>query len=277
MDEYYFLFALGFLWSVFAVVQDMKTTEVSNWLNFSLIGFGLGYRAFYALEQSHFMFFLSGVAGFFAFFLLAYGFYYARAFAGGDAKLLMGFGILLPYGDFFELISWGTLFLFALFFWGVLYSLIYSFLIVLRKKRQFGREFSMAGKRNLWIMVVIFFLSVLLAFFVLSYGVFTFVFLGSIFVLYLYLLALDRCMVEGVSPWKLQEGDWMIKDVRVGGRMIRKRVDGLSLEEIRFLQKMKKSVLIKRGIPFTPAFILGLITVAVFSALSLQDLLFSLV
>jgi len=90
MTEIYFLFALAIIWTTFAAIQDIKTREVSNWLNFSLIAFALAYRAFYSISKKDPKFFILGVLGFIIFFILAHVFYYGRAFAGGDAKLLMG-------------------------------------------------------------------------------------------------------------------------------------------------------------------------------------------
>jgi len=90
MEEYYFLFVLAFVWMIFAVVQDLKTREVANWLNFSLIGFALAYRAFYSSFTGEWMFLGFGFLGFLMFFILAHVFYYSKVFAGGDAKLLMG-------------------------------------------------------------------------------------------------------------------------------------------------------------------------------------------
>ena len=67
MEEYYFLFALAIVWMIFAVVQDLKTREVANWLNFSLIGFALAYRAFYSSFTGEWMFLGFGFLGFLMF------------------------------------------------------------------------------------------------------------------------------------------------------------------------------------------------------------------
>jgi Flp pilus assembly protein protease CpaA len=61
MNEVIFLFGLGFVWMFFAAVQDLKTTEVSNWLTYSLVVFGLAGRAFFAIAESDLSFFLVGV------------------------------------------------------------------------------------------------------------------------------------------------------------------------------------------------------------------------
>jgi Flp pilus assembly protein protease CpaA len=62
MIEIYVLFFLAFTWITFAVVQDLKTREIANWLNFSLVIFALGIRFFYSFfSEVGFSFFLSRV------------------------------------------------------------------------------------------------------------------------------------------------------------------------------------------------------------------------
>jgi len=259
MEEYYFLFAIGFIWTIFAVVQDFKTTEVSNWLNFSLVGIALGYRAFYASVFQDTRFFLLGLIGFGIFFVLAYGFYYMRAFAGGDAKLLMGYGVLLPYGSYLGLLWVGLGFVFVLFFIGALWSLFYSFMIIKRNSKGFLKEFYKEIKK--WRMafvfdVILLFLSIVLLGvlgWIVGIGIFVFTFL------FVYVKVLDKSMLKKVKPGELMEGDWLEKDVKIRGEMIKKSVHGLSLEEIKMLRKAKKEVWIKQGIPFTPAFLIALL------------------
>ena len=86
MIEMIFLICLAFVWIVFASVQDLKSREVANWLNFSLIIFALGFRFFYSLFNNNFNFLYQGLIGLGIFFVLGNLFYYGRMFAGGDAK-----------------------------------------------------------------------------------------------------------------------------------------------------------------------------------------------
>jgi Flp pilus assembly protein protease CpaA len=307
MKEYYFLFALAFVWTAFASVQDLRKREVANWLNFSLIAFALVYRAFYSAWNSNYEFFLLGLAGFGVYFVFAYALYYAKAFAGGDAKLLMGFGVILPYSSYETLIMTSLIFLLLLFLVGAIYSLIYSVFIVVKNKKKFSGEFKKRVRKNKFSLAVF----LLLFLFCLIYGFFNLscikfndcaanclptvaslpwlgicstlaphtnsaaFFLALIFLiplLWTYTKSLDVCMLKLVAPGKLTEGDWLEKDVRLSrGKIIRKTVHGLSLEEIRLLKRYKKKVLIKEGIPFVPAFLFTLlIMVFAFSVLGLR-------
>ena len=71
-------------------------------------------------------------------------------------------------------------------------------------------------------------------------------------------------MIKLKKADELAEGDWLERDVKVNGRVISKSVHGLSNEEIRLLKKYNKNVLIKQGVPFTPAFLIALIVMVFF-------------
>lgn len=259
MIEYY-LFALAFAWTIFATVQDLRYREVANWLTFSLIACGLAARAFYSVYVNDYHSFLFGVIGFAIFFVLGYVFYYSKAFAGGDAKLLMGVGVILPYMKFSDLLTLPLFFVLLLFSVGAVYSLGYSIFLVASRFSKFSREFAKkVRKTSKWYVIAFF---VFLVAIIFIFGRLGWLTAGSsiFFVfLYYYLYSLDRCMIVEIIPSKLSEGDWLERDVKVGGKWIRKSVHGLSLEEIVWLKKNRKSVFVKEGIPFVPAFLFALV------------------
>ena len=270
MKEYYFLFALALIWTFFATLQDFKSREVANWLNFSLIAFALAYRAFFSIFLSNYEFFLLGLSGFAIFFVLAHALYYTKAFAGGDAKLLMGFGIILPFSSFGSLIQISLLFIFLLFLIGALYSTLYSVFLVSKNKEKFKKEFNKKLKKRKYPLLLSIFLFVLATIYGFANPLAFFpalVFLIPI--IYIYTKTLDKCMIKLYSPSKLTEGDWLEKDVKLGNKIIKKSVHGLSKEEIELIKKHNKKVPIKEGIPFTPAFLITL-TVMVYAFLVLQ-------
>ncbi|MFH1425154.1 MAG: A24 family peptidase [archaeon] len=261
MQAHYFLFAIAFLFTLFATIQDIKKREVANWLNFSFIAFALAYRAFCAIHFKNIHFFLLGLSGFAIFFILAHAFYYSRAFAGGDAKLLMGFGIILPYQNYSDLIYLSLIFIFALFLIGAVYSLIYSIFIAIKQKTKFKKEFRKRFRKSQLLQItaqIIFIILLLFGSFNPLFFLFSVFFLFPI--LYLYTKSLDICMVSLCPSSKLTEGDWLEKNVKLSPRItIEKSVHGLSQKDIELIKKYKKSVLIKEGIPFVPAFMITLI------------------
>jgi len=259
MKEVYFLYLLTFCWLVFASIQDLKKREVANWLNFSLIIFGFAFRTFYSVIHSDLNFFLFGIIGFAIFFCLAYLFYFIGLFAGGDAKLLMGFGVVLPYANFQEVLFLSIFFIFLLFLLGSIYSLFYSFFIAIKNKDNFIKKFK-GQERKIKLLCVITIFFVLFSLILSNYMLLLIgVLLFFSFLLFIYLKIVETFMIKKISPTKLTEGDWLAKDIVIGKRIIRARAVGLTEEEIRFLKRKNKSVLIKEGIPFVPSFFFAFI------------------
>jgi Flp pilus assembly protein protease CpaA len=260
MNEYFFLYALGFVAVFLSAIQDIKTREIANWITFSLIAFVLAYRAFYSLYSNNFLFFIHGFFGVLLFVLIGYALYYSRVFAGGDAKLLFGIGGIFPYNSLFDYAYYGIGFVIFLFASGVLYTLIYSLFLVRINYSSFKTSFSHQFVKN----KKYFMLSFLIALFVyftldgnLIYAP-LFVFLSPLLFIYVHTVE-KSCMVKYVNPNRLTEGDWLAKDVVVGKKTIKKNFEGLSSKEILLLRKYGKNVLIKSGIPFAPAFVISLL------------------
>ncbi len=282
MEKYYFLFGLALIWIIFAVVQDLRKREVADWLNFSLVAFALAYRAFYSAYSLDWMFLVYGVLGFAMFFVLANLFYYSGVFAGGDAKLLMGIGIVLPFSGFLDLVVIGLGFAMLLFFIGAIYSLIYSIFLVYGNYKKFALEFNRnLGKKNNWIFALVFGL-LFVIFVYLMFGtdllllLFGVLFAFVIFILLVYAKSLEVCMIRLVPPSLLTEGDWLVRDVNLaGGRNVKKTIHGLSADDIIKLRKAGKKVLIKEGIPFTPAFLFSFLVMVFFWGV-LESLILSL-
>lgn len=263
MGEYLFLYLLGLIAIIFAVIQDLRTREIANWLTFSLIAFALAYRAIYSIYSNNFMFFMYGLFGVIVFVVLGYFFYYSRVFAGGDAKLLFGLGAVFPYESLFDYAYYGLGFILLLFTGGVVYTLLYSLFLIKKNYASFRKSFlEQIGKKK-YFFVFSLLLAILVYLTKSSYdsplilGIFAgFVLLSPL--LFAYVRAVERsCMVQFISPDKLTEGDWLERDVSVNGKLIRKNFAGLNFNEILLLRKKGKKVLIKTGVPFAPAFLIA--------------------
>ncbi|MFH1503552.1 MAG: prepilin peptidase [Candidatus Diapherotrites archaeon] len=262
MFEVIFLIVLGLIWILFAVVQDLKKREIANWLNFSLIIFALGFRLFYSLFfDSNLIFFYQGLIGFVLFFFLGNMLYYGRVFAGGDAKLMIALGAILPLSESL----YANLNLFFLFFIlflivGAVYGLIFSLVLAIRNNKNFKREFTRKFVKNRMLFHVSLIVSLIFVFISFFNRIFIYpailVFLSPY--IYFSAKAIDEvCMIKKVPVSKLTEGDWLYKDVRIGRKIIKASWDGLSREEINLLKNRYKKVLIRRGIPFSPVFLIS--------------------
>lgn len=263
MGEYLFLYFLGFAAILFAVVQDLRTREIANWLTFSLIAFTLAYRAIYSIYSSDFMFFIYGIFGVLIFVVLGYFFYYARVFAGGDAKLLFGLGAIFPYGSLLDYVYYGLGFVLLLFTGGVIYTLFYSSFLVRKNYHSFKKSFFDQIKKKKYLFLLSFVIAFLVYLTKSKDDSSIIIFAFSLFVLlspllFSYVRAIERsCMIQFVYPDNLTEGDWLERDVSVNGKTIRKNFSGLTFNEILLLRKKGKKVLIKTGVPFAPAFLIA--------------------
>ena len=86
-------------------------------------------------------------------------------------------------------------------------------------------------------------------------AIFSFVFIA----LYVFTKALENVsMIKSVPVNKLREGDLLAEDVKLGNKIIKANWDGLSLGEIKLLEK-KRKVKIKGGLQFAPAFFIAFI------------------
>ncbi len=264
MYELIFLLVLALVWIIFAVVQDLKKREVANWLNFSLIFFALGFRFFYCLFSQNangFAFFYQGLIGLGIFFVLGNLFYYGRLFAGGDAKLMIALGTILPFSEsFFTNIKIFILFLLVFSFVGAFYGLAVSVVLSLRNFKNFKKEFSKQLKVKKK-MIYLFMIGglLLMIFGILESLLFYFGILIFILpYLYLYAKAIDEsCMVKKVKTNQLTEGDWLYNNVKIGKKIIKANWDGLDKKDIQQIKANYKEIKIKQGIPFTPVFLIS--------------------
>lgn len=269
MLEIIFLLILGFLFVIFASIQDLKKREVANWLSFSLIIFAIAFRFFYCLfSETNFAFFWQGLFGLGIFLILGNLFYYSRIFAGGDAKLMIALGAILPLStEFFNNVKIFALFLISFLFFGIIYGVAWSVTLAIKNYKKVRKEFFSLQKKN----KKYFYLGYILAFLFLG-----FVFIDAIFIAFAILIFLtpfififaksvdETCMIKKISTKNLTEGDWLYQNVKIGKKLIKADWEGLNERDILLLRKHKKEILIRQGIPFVPVFFFSMIAVAVY-------------
>lgn len=257
-----FLIILGLIWITFAVVQDLRKREIANWLNFSLAIFALGFRLFYSLfEGEGFSFFLQGVIGFLVFFVIGNLLYYGKVFAGGDAKLMISLGAVIPFSETISFNLNLVLVFFLLFLVaGALYGLVFGGILALRSKKKFSKEFLRQFHKGKWIV----YLSIIFSIFLIGVSFFETIslYLAILIFIFPYIYfsakAIDEsCMIRKIDVNSLTEGDWLYNDISIGKKMIKAKWSGLTNGEIDFLKKHKQFILIRQGIPFSPVFLIS--------------------
>ena len=265
-----FLIGLALTWIIGAVIQDLRKREVSNWWNFSLVAVALAYRALLSIFYRDYRFFIFGLGGFVVFFLFANLFYYSRIFAGGDAKLLMGVGAIIPFSfSIFESLQLLFYFLVLMLFLGSFYGVLYSIDLVFRNMKGFKKEFLVYFKKYNTLFYFCLILSILLFCVVLILREYLLILFSLVILLFPILLVYaksieESCMIRELPAGELSEGDWLYQEIRVGKRKIKPNWQGLSNKELKLLKNYRRKIKIKEGIPFTPAFLFAFVCLILF-------------
>ncbi len=260
-----------------AAISDLKKREVPNWVNYGLVAVGLGIGLLQSAVAADWRFIAFSVAGAAAALALAALMFYTGQWGGGDSKLLIGMGAALglPFATAPPFLGIGSqfgAFLFNLVAVSLFYAIAIGAFLALKNKGKFADELKKqlhhyaALRKILLIAAVAGLVTVAVASdFLIRLSVV--IVLTALFIgLYLSVLAKaveKSCMLKMVSPMKLTEGDWIAKDVVVGGRRIAGPKDlGVEQRQIRqlvMLYKKKKIryVTVKEGIPFAPTFLIA--------------------
>jgi len=253
-----FLIFLSLVWVSFATISDFKKREIPDWVSYSLIAFALAYRAFVSVYAG-WNFLLFGIFGFGVFFVVG-NIMYRIGFGGGDAKLLMALGSILPFSSvFYENIAILGLFLVLLLAVGSVYSLFYSGLLVSVNFGKFKTSFKKEARKYKNMLIVFggfFIILAALSFFEPFFFVFS-IFLFVCPLLFIYTKSVDSLMIKTIPTRKLTIGDWLAKDIKIGKKIIKPKLTGIDETELAFLRKHKKSVEVKDGVPFTISFLLA--------------------
>ncbi len=259
------LYLIVLLALIIASYTDIKTREVPDWLNFSLIGVGLGIRLLYSVIQWDYWIFLYGVFGFLVFLVIALVMYYLGQWGGGDSKMIMGLGAII--GLKLSFTSFLVQFVILIILVGAVYGLIWSLSLAVLHRKKFVKKFIELNtkyiklKRTLLIICVLLFAG---SFFVNIYFRIYLLVLILITLIFFYLWTFAKsveiaCMHKMTSVNKLTEGDWIVNKIEIKKEYITGPKElGITKEQIEKLKKNKiKEVLIKEGIPFIPSFLIA--------------------
>ncbi len=258
---------------------DIRTREVPDWVNYSVIFVGLGLRLLFSATTSNWNYLLYGIYGFTLFLLFGFLMFYTGQWGGGDTKLLMGIGALIGFE--LKLNSFLLIFLANVLIAGALYGLIYSFILAIRNWKQFTSKLKQhihkykKHKYGSWIIAVALLVGIII---INDFYIRLLLFVTMFFsILFFYLWAFTKsieqaCMYKFVSPEKLTEGDWIAKKYTIDGKYICGPKDlGIEKKQIKKLIQLKrkgkiKKIKIKEGIPFVPSFLLGYIISVMYGA-----------
>ncbi len=283
MIFWYFLLIVSFVWILFATVTDLRTREVPNWLNYSLIALGFGARIIYSFILKDWSYFLYGLLGFILFFIFANFMYYTKQWGGGDCKLLMGLGVIfmgytgVPLFSAIHRLPFLLTLIINIFIAGAIYGFFYSLYLALNNWNNFKQELLKLNLKWIKFGFLIFFFIIFFSYFLLPLWIFYLTLslllflMFSLCVLYFIKTVETTCLYKYLPVTSLTEGDWLAENVVKHEKIIcTPRNIGLTKKDILLLKKHKiKQVFVKEGIPFVPGFLFGFILSIVFG-----DLLF---
>ncbi len=280
------LFAVTLIGLVIATITDLKTREVPDWLSYGLIAVGLGLNLLFSFIYWNYWFFVNSLAGFLLFLIVALIMFYTAQWGGGDSKVLMGLGALIGFDVRFTKFPFMIILLINILLIGAVYGLIWSLILMFKNLKNFLREFKKISHRTKMVRLktylVVFALFMMILFLInrrTMFGFFLLVLLLMIlitFYLWIFVKAIEKtCMIKKVTPHKLTEGDWIVKDIKYKGKYIcgpkDLGIEKKQIEELINLYKQRKinKVSIKEGIPFVPSFLIAYIVSLIFGNLFL--------
>ncbi|MFH2020035.1 MAG: A24 family peptidase [archaeon] len=285
-----FFLTLSLIAIIIGSWTDIRTLEVPDWLNYTLIAVGIGGNLIYTIVEWDAIFIIRSLLGLAAALALGLLMFYTGQWGGGDSKMLFGLGAMIGVNwplrlDFF----W--MFLVNMLFAGAAYGLawVIAMAIIYRKKlskkisamlkdKKLTRIRLVSGLAAVTALIIIFFIQIdnfaklaLTTMLVLLY------FLNYMFVL---IKAVEEvAMIKTVDPEKLTEGDWIAQEIKVDGKHIagpkELGLEKKQLKEILALKALGKitKVKVKYGIPFVPSFLIAFVFTLVTNQIVLLMLL----
>ena len=281
MIEIIFLI-VGLFAVFFASITDLKKREVPDWLSYGLIVGGLGMRIITSVSLSEWSYLLWGLFGFGVFFLVSNVMYYTKQWGGGDSKLLMGIGAVFGNGLMIQGLSvpsgWSfpLVFLLNVLLVGAVYGIFFTMGLAVKNWRLLVKSLKKARKGVLKLSWIVFIFVSVLSFLLLrgwfgivvAFGLFFLLLVHALFFVHL----VERVSLEKwIDVASLTEGDWVLSEVKVGGKTLCKPSDiGLEKHQIELLKRYGvKKVLVKEGIPFVPSLFFALLVTLVWGNLLL--------
>ena len=268
---------IAFIALVIASITDMHNREVPDYVSYGLIFIALASALLQTIISWNYTYIAQSVMGFLIGLIIAYLMFYLGQWGGGDSKLIMGLGAIIGFNAFAlfgEKNYWILILLACIILVGAIYGLAWSIFLALRNWKIFKKSMKLwmnkravlITRRTVLILIMVF---IILTVTVVpqSYRLMMLSFLAMFYILfYIWLFVKvieETCMIKEIPVKKLTEGDWIYKDVYIGKRHITGPKDlGISREQIEQLKKHSakgkiKTVTIKEGIPFVPAFLLA--------------------
>jgi Flp pilus assembly protein protease CpaA len=238
---------IAFIGLAAAAVSDIKKREVADWLSYSLFASLFALAAVYSILQSSFTPLLESALFALGIYAVSSILYYAKLIGGADVKLITA---ISPIFIFMNALNFFSILVLASGAYGILYAVVLAAL---------NRE-KLRGKIKLNFLLLFFCIALAAGLLLKS----TVLVLVSVIIVSPYLIffisAVEKNILTKIYlPSRLTEGDWLLKDIKIRGKIIKARADGLSKSDIRLIKKANAKVWIKEGVPYVPVFLIAFI------------------
>jgi len=252
------ILVIAFVYLLITSILDVKYRLVWDYINYS---FGFLFLIIRVLEQiimPDYSAVLSVLSVSFLTLITGLFLYKTGAWGGGDLKLLTALSVGLSSlpSDKLVIISltfpFYANFLINTLISGIIFGLLWSFIGIVRTKtyKSFGKFY--------WGIIILAILLVIISFFAAMKERILFLLIAVFCSYYVVKKFEDKITIIDKKVKKLDEGDWIIKEFRIKGKLITKKPTGLSKADIKLLQSSSlKMIKIKDGIPFLVSFFLA--------------------
>jgi len=263
--------AVGLLSLIAASIFDVKTREVPDWLNFSLLAYALASAVILSIYHGYSHIIFDSLLGLAAGLVIGLAMFYSGQWGGGDAKLIIALSALIgiSFSELGKEVPLLFIFIINILLVGALYGLGFSLVKAFRNYHAFkeAAEKKLRSKGILIVRVIIFVLGIAaFIFFIATKSLEAGLLFGMImcffffFYLWVFVSAVEKsCMVKEVKTKDITEGDWIVGEVVKDRKIILKPSKiGVTLKEIALLKKNNiREVSVKIGIPFVPSFLIA--------------------
>lgn len=283
-----FFIAIAIIGVAIGSYTDIKTLEVPDWLNYSMIAIGIAGNLMFSIYYSDPKYILYNLAGFIVSFAIGMLMFYTGQWGGGDSKVLFGVGALIGL-DYTIISSFYVNFLFNTAIAGALWGLIcMTYKAILNRKTVSKKIIVMLKEKKLARIRLFSGIAAILGLLAVYFApgaidsrlrlIFSTLMIMLYFMNYLFIIVKaveESAMIKFVHPEKLTEGDWIVDEIKIDGKYITGPKDlGIEKDKIEMLVNLRKDgkidrIKVKYGIPFVPGFLAGLLYTAITNSIVL--------
>jgi Flp pilus assembly protein protease CpaA len=235
----YVVIGVALFYLIIGSIEDIKTREIMDYSNFSLIALGLILNLLFSLIYNDWMIMVYSVLGFIVFIGIAYLMFYTGQWGGGDSKMIMGFGAL--FGLNYSTIPFLIVFFIASLFLGSIYGILWIIVLAIKNWNKFIVEFKnkMKPYKKLRNSLIFLSISIIILSFIIKeifiYGlILAFMILFS-FYIWIFVKSIEKgIMQKYLKPGQLTEGDWIVNDLYFNKKLFikKKKIDINDLNKI---------------------------------------------